>query len=162
MCLEAQRFDLALVDMRLDETDEANAQGLDLAEEIRRRWPTIRIIIITDYGTLESVRRAMKPDEQGQTLADVVISKTECEYLIQAVSRVLFVCSQHRGAWLVRVFAPCYFPNRTCQSVQHTAKHSSLLEDKVVTVSRVRSSQGSTYRPASCWSAPNFMVWWAS
>ena len=87
--LESQRFDLALVDVRLDETDEDNAAGLDLAEEIKQRWPLTEIIIITGYGTPERLQRAMAPDAQGHRLADEYVPKTQTEDLVQAVQRVL-------------------------------------------------------------------------
>ena len=87
--LESQQFDLALVDMRLDETDEDNTAGLDLAGVIRQRWPLTKIVIITGYGTPERLKQAMEPDLQGYTLADEYIPKTETECLVQDVQRVL-------------------------------------------------------------------------
>ena len=77
--LEAQQFDLALVDMRLDETDEDNTAGLDLAGVIRQRWPLTKIIIITGYGTMERLRQAMEPDHSEYKLTDEYVLKTETE-----------------------------------------------------------------------------------
>jgi CheY-like chemotaxis protein len=87
--LESQRFDLALVDMRLDETDEDNTAGLDLAEVIKQRWPLTKTIIITGYGTPERLQRAMAPDMHGHRLADEYVPKTQTEDLIVVVRRVL-------------------------------------------------------------------------
>jgi len=36
--LAANHFDLAVLDIRLDETDDGNTDGLDLAAEIKSRW----------------------------------------------------------------------------------------------------------------------------
>ena len=94
--LESQQFDLALVDMRLDETDEDNTTGLDLAGVIRQRWPLTKIVIITGYGTTERLRQAMEPNPQGYRLADDYIPKTETESLVQAVQRVLYAVACNR------------------------------------------------------------------
>jgi len=87
--LETGRFDLAVLDMRLDETDEDNTEGLDLAAEIRRRWPIVKAIIITAYGTPDTMRRALGPDVQGQRLVADYIPKTQTEELVHVVRRVL-------------------------------------------------------------------------
>jgi len=87
--LEAGRFDLAVLDMCLDETDGANKAGLDLAAEIRHRWPAVKVVILTGYGTPATMRQAMEPDVHGQVLAADYISKTQTEELVQVVWRVL-------------------------------------------------------------------------
>ena len=87
--LESQHFDLALVDLRLDETDEDNTAGLDLAQEIRQHWPRTKTVIITGYGTPERLRRAMEPDEQGHRLADEYVPKTDIAPLVHVVQSVL-------------------------------------------------------------------------
>lgn len=87
--LRTNRFDLAVLDMRLDETDEGNTEGLNLAAEIRQRWPTVKAIIITGYGTSDTMRRAIEPDAQDQRLVADYIPKTQTEELVQVVRRVL-------------------------------------------------------------------------
>lgn len=87
--LETDRFDLAVLDMRLDERDEGNTEGLDLAAKIRKRWPAVKIIIITGYGTPDTMRQAREPDIHGQRLTEEYIPKTQTEELIQVVQRVL-------------------------------------------------------------------------
>ena len=88
--LETDHFDLALLDMRLDESDEDNTEGLDLADKIKGRWPAVKIIIITGYETQETMRRAREPDRQGQVLTEDYIPKTQTdEKLIQIVQKVL-------------------------------------------------------------------------
>ena len=87
--LASDHFDLALLDMRLDETDESNTEGLDLADKIRQRWPEVKVIIITGYGTSDTMKRAMEPDVQGRILVADYIPKTETEELVRVVRRVL-------------------------------------------------------------------------
>jgi len=87
--LEAKQFDLAVLDMRLDETDEANTSGLDLAAEIAHRWPAVMAVIITGYGTQDTMRQAMEPDVHGHVLAADYIPKTQIDELVQIVRRVL-------------------------------------------------------------------------
>jgi DNA-binding NtrC family response regulator len=87
--LEANHFDLALLDVRLDESDENNTEGLDLAAEIKRRWPEVKTVIITGYGTPDTARRAMEPDKHGKRLVQDFIEKTQTDTLGQVVKRVL-------------------------------------------------------------------------
>jgi len=87
--LETGRFDLAVLDMRLDESDEENTEGLDLAAEIKRHWPATKVVMITGYGTPDTMRRAMEPDAQDRRLVANYIPKTETEKLAQIVREVL-------------------------------------------------------------------------
>ena len=87
--LEINPFDLAVLDMRLDETDETNEEGLDLAEEIRQRWPAVKVIILTGYYTPERLDRAMAQNTEGQGLADDFIEKGESDKLAQVVQDLL-------------------------------------------------------------------------
>jgi|YNPNPStandDraft_1061719.scaffolds.fasta_scaffold11615_4 DNA-binding NtrC family response regulator len=82
-------FDLALIDMRLDESDEENTEGLDLAAKIKQRWPATKVLIITGYGTSEAIKRAMEPDSQGRRLVENFIPKTETENLVHLVQETL-------------------------------------------------------------------------
>jgi CheY-like chemotaxis protein len=87
--LESQRFDLAVLDMRLDETDEDNTEGLDLAADIKGRWPATKVVIVTGYGTPGTMRKAMEPDAKGRRLVDNYVPKTQAEDLIQIVQGLL-------------------------------------------------------------------------
>ncbi|MCP4603515.1 MAG: response regulator [Proteobacteria bacterium] len=87
--LGTDQFDLAVLDIRLDETDEDNTEGLDLAAKINERWPGVKIIIITGYGTPEIMKRVFEPDAQGQKLAVNYIPKTETEDLVRIVRETL-------------------------------------------------------------------------
>jgi CheY-like chemotaxis protein len=88
--LRSKKIDLAVLDIRLDETDENNTQGLDLAFEIKSRWASVKIIIITGYDNPEIVKRAMEPQSPSKKrLADDFIPKTETDSLIKSVQSLL-------------------------------------------------------------------------
>jgi len=53
-------LDLAILDIRLVETDEANEDGLLLLSEIQDRQHFTRVIMITGHGTMETQRRAFR------------------------------------------------------------------------------------------------------
>ena len=82
-------YDLALLDLRLDETDEENVEGLTLAEIIRDRWPQVKILIITGYGTPDTLQRSMEPDAQGKRLVEDFLPKGDTDKLIETVQRIL-------------------------------------------------------------------------
>ncbi len=88
--LAENHFDVAVLDVRLDETDEENKEGLDyLAVEIKKNWPEVKRIIITGYPTSESVNLALKPDEDGQRLVEDFVEKTDSDQLVQVVQNIL-------------------------------------------------------------------------
>ena len=53
-------LDLAILDIRLVETDETNEEGMRLLGEIHRRDGFTRVIMITGHGTMESQRKAFR------------------------------------------------------------------------------------------------------
>jgi len=57
---KSKDLDLAILDMRLVETDEANQDGLILLAEIREKQDPTRVIMITGHGTMETQRRAFR------------------------------------------------------------------------------------------------------
>jgi len=90
--LEATRgnhFDLALLDIRLDETDDENVDGLSLAFEIKKIDPNVKIIILTGYATEGILEKAFKADTTGKLLADDFISKVQTDELLEIVKRLL-------------------------------------------------------------------------
>jgi DNA-binding NtrC family response regulator len=65
--VEAQDFfaqnrepDLAIVDIRLVETDESNEDGMRLLAEIHTQQIWTKVIMITGHGTMETQRRAFR------------------------------------------------------------------------------------------------------
>jgi DNA-binding NtrC family response regulator len=56
----ARDLDLAILDIRLVETDETNEDGMRLLAETRERQAFARVIMITGHGTMERQRRAFR------------------------------------------------------------------------------------------------------
>jgi len=80
--LEAERFHLAVLDVRLDEADEDNQEGLDLMRQIKVFDPTIRIIILTGYANVRMVTDALRPQSDGLALAYSFIEKPNSQELL--------------------------------------------------------------------------------
>jgi DNA-binding NtrC family response regulator len=57
---QAGDLDLAILDIRLMETDETNQDGMLLLGEIRERRAFTQVIMITGHGTMESQRKAFR------------------------------------------------------------------------------------------------------
>jgi DNA-binding NarL/FixJ family response regulator len=89
LLLEKNNYDLALLDMRLDETDEGNVDGLKLAETIRDRWPKVKVVIVTGYGTPEIIQKTMEPGVDGKRLAEDYIPKDNTDKLVKTVRQIL-------------------------------------------------------------------------
>lgn len=87
--IRANEFDLAVIDIRLDETDEDNTAGLSLAREVKSILTDLPVVIITGYQTPDTIARAMRPDEMGQTLAVDFVQKTDAIELVDIVNRTL-------------------------------------------------------------------------
>lgn len=87
--LAAQRFDVAVLDVRLDETDEKNRDGLYLMHTIRKQSPYTSIIILTGYADKDMVREALQPDEKGHSPAFDFLEKVEpdIKQLVTTVKR---------------------------------------------------------------------------
>jgi len=87
--LKQYSFDLAILDMRLDETDEENREGLNvLAREIKNRYSSIKTVILTGYADQDSTR-AMEPEEDDTPLVSLHLEKTETENLVSEVKKLL-------------------------------------------------------------------------
>jgi DNA-binding NtrC family response regulator len=57
---QVRDLDLAILDIRLVETDETNEDGMRLLAEIRESQDYTRVIMITGHGTMETQRRAFR------------------------------------------------------------------------------------------------------
>lgn len=68
-------YRVAVVDMRLDEQDEDNREGLELAEQIKRESPRTQVIILTGHADLQAAMTAREPDGQGQAIAFAFVQK---------------------------------------------------------------------------------------
>ncbi len=83
--LKAERFHLAVLDVRLDESDEDNREGLELMRQIKAYDPTIRVIILTGYANVEMVTDALRPKSDGMPPAYSFVEKANSEELIEFV-----------------------------------------------------------------------------
>ena len=92
--VDAERFHVAVLDVRLDETDEDNQDGLLLMHDIREKDPTVAIIILTGYANVKMVREALQPDREGVSPAFGFLEKSEVgqlpEYVKRAFERSVF------------------------------------------------------------------------
>lgn len=86
--LEAERFDLALLDIRLDESDENDSSGLELAEQISQRWEETRVVIATGYASDETIRKALVPKGR-KRLAVSYIQKQDVGKLAGIIEKAL-------------------------------------------------------------------------
>lgn len=84
-----QHWDLSIVDIRLDERDEANTAGLDLAAEFKDRQPDLPVVMITGYSDQAKVEEALKQDAAGRQVATDFIEKDRTEELLEIVSKIL-------------------------------------------------------------------------
>lgn len=87
--LDAERFHVAVLDVRLDETDEDNQDGLLLMHEIREKYPTAAIIILTGYANVKMVQEALQPRLEGPSPAFAFLEKSEIDKLPEYVERAL-------------------------------------------------------------------------
>ena len=51
--LNEYHFDTAVIDVRLDEIDENNREGLDLLDHVQGKWPELPVIMISAYREFE-------------------------------------------------------------------------------------------------------------
>jgi CheY-like chemotaxis protein len=73
--LENAHFDLAVIDIRLDELNEDNVDGLLLMEHIQSSHRSTQIIIVTGYPSIEAVKRSLHPGREGTRPAVDFIEK---------------------------------------------------------------------------------------
>ncbi len=91
--VKTNKFHLAVIDIRLDETDEENAEGLDLAGEVKDFQNDLPVVIITGYETPQYIARARRPDKSGKTLAADFVRKMDAEELVDVVKKALVASS---------------------------------------------------------------------
>lgn len=71
--LQNERFHVAVLDVRLDESDEYNQDGMELLAEINQCYPAITVIMLTGYADVDMVRRALLPVNGRQPAYSVVL-----------------------------------------------------------------------------------------
>ncbi len=85
--LDIERYHLAVLDIRLDESDEDDQEGLALMRDIAEKYPSMAIIILTGYPTMERIREALQPDRDDMALAFGFLTKPEMVKLPEYVER---------------------------------------------------------------------------
>ena len=83
--LRQQPYHVAVVDMRLDEEDEHNKEGLILAEQMKTYAPELAILVLTAHADIPAVKRALQPREDGLRVAFDFIEKHEIAKLLPSV-----------------------------------------------------------------------------
>jgi CheY-like chemotaxis protein len=91
LALGTGRFHVAVLDVRLDDWDEDNKDGLDLMFEINRIDSTIAVIILTGFADVQMVQAALQPDREGKRPAFGFLNKSEIDQLVDYVQRALRV-----------------------------------------------------------------------
>jgi len=85
--LGKRSFDAAILDVRLDETDDENKDGLVLMHEIKEKYPSIAVIILTGYADVQMVKEALQPASDGVSPAYGFLEKHEINQLVEWVER---------------------------------------------------------------------------
>ena len=76
-------IDLAIIDIRLDEDDPDNREGLELLEHIKKHWPGVPVIVMSAYREFDHavdalnrgadyfLRKPISPDELKKVLGSI-------------------------------------------------------------------------------------------
>lgn len=89
-------LDLAILDIRLVETDETNEDGMQLLAEIRQGQAFSRVIMITGHGTMERQRRAFR---EFQAFDFFRKEQFDSEEFRQSVREAIEQAARERQAW---------------------------------------------------------------
>jgi CheY-like chemotaxis protein len=87
--LRQHPYHVAVVDLRLDERDENNQEGLTLAEQMKAYLPELAIIILTGYASIPAIKRAMQPQQSGDRIAFNFLEKHEISQLLPSINAAL-------------------------------------------------------------------------
>ncbi|PWH12326.1 MAG: hypothetical protein DDG60_13655 [Anaerolineae bacterium] len=124
--LETEHFHLAVLDVRLDESDEDNREGMDLLRDINQRYPAIAVIMLTGYADADMVRQALQP-VNGRQPAYGVVFKQEMTVLPDMV-RMAFQEHLHLNLELV-IDDPHQSIEKLAERIRLVGDHIPLRED---------------------------------
>jgi DNA-binding NtrC family response regulator len=93
---QAKDLDLAILDIRLVETDEMNEDGMRLLSELRARQAFTRVIMITGHGTMETQRKAFR---EFQAFDFFRKEEFDSEEFRQGVREAVEKTARERQAW---------------------------------------------------------------
>jgi two-component system nitrogen regulation response regulator NtrX len=89
-------LDLAILDIRLIETEDNNIDGMQLLAEIRKRRSFARVIMVTGYGTMEIQRKAFKDFQAFDFFSKAQFDSDEFR---QAFQEAIEHAQRDRKAW---------------------------------------------------------------
>jgi DNA-binding NtrC family response regulator len=89
-------LDLAILDIRLVETNESNEEGMRLLGEMYEGQALTKVIMITGHGTMESQRRAFREFHAFDFFRK---EQFDSEEFRQAVREAVEQAQQERRAW---------------------------------------------------------------
>jgi CheY-like chemotaxis protein len=87
--LEQKRPHVAVLDVRLQDSDVTNREGLTLMGRIKQRDPTVAVIILTGYADVQMVQDARQPGSNGVAPAFAFVEKSDTDQLLTLVKRAL-------------------------------------------------------------------------
>jgi two-component system nitrogen regulation response regulator NtrX len=93
---QTKDLDLAILDIRLVETDETNEEGMRLLGEIHECGGFTRVIMITGHGTMETQRKAFREYHAFDFFRK---EQFDSEEFRQAVREAVEQAVRKRGAW---------------------------------------------------------------
>jgi len=86
--LEQESFDLSIVDVRLDEADEHNRDGLQVLERISKLGENTRSIVVTGHGDLRIARDALQRyDAVGILEKDEITPQVICDLVKEQIQK---------------------------------------------------------------------------
>lgn len=94
--MQIKDLDLAILDIRLMETDESNEDGLRLLAEIHERQGFTKVIMITGHGTMETQRKAFRAFHAFDFFRK---EQFDSEEFRQAVREAVEQAAQERRSW---------------------------------------------------------------
>lgn len=84
--LQSFACEAAIVDIRMP-----GISGVELLQEIRSRWPTISVVLLTGHGTLETAMAAVKEGAH-----DYLLKPAQPDTIRQTAAAALIASRQHR------------------------------------------------------------------
>lgn len=126
--LESHSIDLVITDIRMPVKS-----GLELIREIRSRWRTIKIILLSGYSDFEYAKEALRHDVE-----DYLLKPVPDEELIASIRRVLekasvewhAVISNQRAIQTLQAHLPLLRQNLLLELLQGRSMTESALQDK--------------------------------
>lgn len=86
--IESEKFHVAVLDVRLEESNEDNRDGLMLMHEIRKKTSSaMAVIILTGHADVRMVQEALHPNRDGLSPALYFLEKNELDDLPQYVQQ---------------------------------------------------------------------------